>query len=173
MWMGKIISFVLCLSLVPFFCQHQAEKLNHCNISSLIFTAKVIRIMDGDTMEVLYKNTPRKIRLAHIDCPENKGAQPFGNKAKKALSDLCFGQMVTVHGEKLDRYGRLIAIVTNDQNQVINQEMIKRGMAWHFKKYSHDSVYANLEIAARKNRIGLWQEPNPSPPWEWRKPKRK
>ena len=49
--------------------------------------------------------------------------------------------------------------------------MIKQGMAWHFKKYSTDPLYASLEIAARKNKTGLWQDANPTPPWEWRKSK--
>lgn len=146
------------------FCQiNFAEKL-----SNKIFTAKVIGIMDGDTMEILYKNLPTKIRLAHIDCPEKRGKQPFGNHAKTALSDLCFGRMVTVKGEKYDRYKRLIAVVINDKNKNINQEMIKLGMAWHYTKYSKDPAYAKLETEARKNKVGLWQDKNPIAPWLWR-----
>ncbi len=153
--MGKLIFFVLLLFIQP------------------PFTAKVIRILDGDTIEVLYKNKPIKIRLAHIDCPEKRGSQPFGNNAKKTLSDLCFGQNVTVYGEKYDRNKRLIAIIVNHKKQIVNQEMIKRGMAWHFKRYSKDLLYAKLEQEARKNRVGLWRDPNPIAPWEWRKPKSK
>jgi len=138
----------------------------------LKFTAKVIRILDGDTMEVLYKNHPVKIRLAHIDCPEKRGSQPFGNQAKQALSDLCFGQMVNIEVEKYDRYKRLIAIIVNGKKQIVNQEMIKQGMAWHFKKYSADEVYSKLETRARTNKIGLWKSPHPVPPWEWRALKR-
>lgn len=89
--------------------------------------------MDGDTMEVVYQNTPIKIRLAHIDCPEKLGSQPFGNNAKTALSNLCFGQQVNIYGEKYDRYKRLIAVVANQNKQIVNQEMIKQGMASHLK----------------------------------------
>lgn len=135
------------------------------------FTAKVIRIIDGDTMEILYQNTPIKIRLAHIDCPEKRSRQPFGNNAKKALADLCFGQQVTLKGQNSDRYGRLIAVVINSKKQIVNQEMVKLGMAWHFTKYSSDKTYAKLEQDARKKKIGLWQDNNPTPPWQWRKPK--
>lgn len=133
------------------------------------FVAKVIRIIDGDTMEVLYEETPLKIRLAHIDCPEKRGKQPFGNNAKIALSDLCFGQQVTIYGENYDRYKRLIAVIVNDKKQNVNQEMVKKGMAWHFKKYSTDAKYAELEFEARKNKKGLWQDANPIAPWNWRK----
>ena len=142
-------------------------------LSNKIFSAKVIGITDGDTMEILYKNMPAKIRLAHIDCPEKRGKQPFGNNAKIALSNLCFGRIVTIKGEKYDRYKRLIAVVINDKNQNVNQEMIKLGMAWHYKKYSKDPFYAKLELEARKNRVGLWRENNPVAPWLWREKKKK
>lgn len=132
-------------------------------------TAKVIRIIDGDTMEVLYGELPIKIRLAHIDCPEKRGKQPFGNKAKEALSELCFGQIVRLEWSSKDRNGRYISVVFNNAGQNVNQEMVKKGMAWHYKKYSTDATYSELEMIARKNKIGLWQDPNPIPPWDWRK----
>lgn len=166
--MGKV-SLLLFLLLSPVLLPSQRN--DQPNTKNLVFVAKVVRILDGDTMEVLYKNSPIKIRLAHIDCPEKRKSQPFGNDAKKTLSDLCFGQQVTVYGQKYDRYRRLIAVVINQQRQTINQEMIKKGMAWHFKKYSKDSLYAQLEIDARKHKVGLWKGPNPVAPWEWRKPK--
>jgi endonuclease YncB( thermonuclease family) len=166
MRLGKVSLLVLLLTLQACFIQPSESK--PLNYSHLVFTAKVIRILDGDTMEVLYQNQPLKIRLAHIDCPEKRGSQPFGYKAKQALSDLCFGQMVSVQGQKYDRYKRLIAVIINNKKQVVNQEMIKQGMAWHFKKYSSDPVYAQLEITARKNKVGLWQEADAIAPWEWR-----
>lgn len=143
------------------------------DLKNQTFIAKVIRIMDGDTMEVLYKKRPVKIRLAHIDCPEKRSTQPFNNQAKKALSDLCFGQQVIVYSKNEDRYGRLIAVIINNRKQVVNKEMIKQGMAWHFKRFSSDRLYAQLEIEARKNRVGLWKDPNPIAPWDWRKSKHK
>ncbi|MDQ0636878.1 endonuclease YncB(thermonuclease family) [Pedobacter sp. W3I1] len=170
MRLGKVSVLVLLLTLQACFIP-PGESKPLINYNHLVFTAKVIRIMDGDTMEVLYQRQPIKIRLAHIDCPEKRGSQPFGNQAKKALSDLCFGQMVSVQGQKYDRYKRLIAIIINNNKQVVNQEMIRLGMAWHYKKYSSDPLYAQLEITARKNKVGLWQDSSAVAPWEWRKPK--
>ncbi|WP_316755595.1 thermonuclease family protein [Pedobacter aquatilis] len=166
MRLGKVGLLLLLLTLQSCFIQPVGDK--GINYSNLVFSAGVIRILDGDTMEVLYQDHPIKIRLAHIDCPEKRGHQPFGIKAKQALSDLCFGQMVTVQGQKYDRYKRLIAVVINNKEQVLNQEMIKLGMAWHFKKYSNDPLYAQLEITARKNKVGLWQDSTAVAPWEWR-----
>ncbi|GAA3974677.1 thermonuclease family protein [Pedobacter ginsengiterrae] len=168
MWMGKITALILLL-----FTGQAFGLADPRNLKNTVFTAKVIRILDGDTMEVLYQNTPIKIRLAHIDCPEKRRKQPFGNNAKIALSDLCFGQNVTIQAQKYDRYKRLIAVVINSRKQTVNQEMIKKGMAWHFKKYSTDPLYAQLEIEARRNKVGLWKDAKPTPPWEWRKPKPK
>ncbi|WP_316738089.1 thermonuclease family protein [Pedobacter aquatilis] len=128
--------------------------------------------MDGDTMEVLYQSQPIRIRLAHIDCPEKRNGQPFGNNAKKALSDLCFGETVKIESQNYDRYKRLIAVVFNKKGQNINQEMVKQGMAWHYKKYSKDNTYAALESTAKIERIGLWKDANPIAPWVWRKPVR-
>ena len=91
MRLGKITLFIITILFNLAFSNRNTLTTN---TEKLAFTAKVIRIMDGDTMEVIYKNTPIKIRLAHIDCPEKRNSQPFGNNAKKALSDLCFTQNV-------------------------------------------------------------------------------
>lgn len=167
--MGRLASMFLFISLTLACSQNKVIPIGQSSLENQTFAAKVIRIIDGDTMEVLYENTPIKIRLAHIDCPEKRGKQPFGNNAKIALSDLCFGQMVTVQGENYDRYKRLIAVIINNKKQVVNQEMVKQGMGWHFKRYSTAVLYDELELQARQNKVGLWQEPNPTPPWNWRK----
>lgn len=164
MRIGKIIT-ILCFLLIP---SSFAQKTQEYNLKNQTFTAKVIRILDGDTMEILYDSKPIKIRLAHIDCPEKRGSQPFGNNAKIALSNLCFAQKVTVQAQNYDRNKRLIAIIINQKKKNVNQEMVKLGMAWHFKKYSKDATYTKLEDEARKKKIGLWKDPNPIAPWSWR-----
>lgn len=163
--MGKISLLILLLWLRPLTVTEPVLP----DLKHKTFSAKVIGIKDGDTMEVLYQNKPVKIRLAHIDCPERRGGQPYNKNAKEALSKLCFGQQVKVYARNYDRYKRLIAVVANTKKQIVNQEMIKQGMAWHFKKYSKDTVYMQLEIEARNKKVGLWKDPNPIPPWEWRK----
>jgi len=168
MWMGKIAILILWFWVQPLYHFEASDP----TFKNKTFSAKVIRIMDGDTMEVLYQKIPVKIRLAHIDCPEKRRSQPFGNNAKIALSNLCFGQQVMVYGENYDRYHRLIAVVANHKKQIVNQEMVKQGMAWHFRKYSKNQLYSQLEATARKNKIGLWIDAHPVAPWEWRKPQK-
>jgi micrococcal nuclease len=143
---------------------------NHNTILPPEFTAKVIAIKDGDSMEVLYETKTISIRLADVDCPEIRNSQPFGRAAKKFTSALCFGQMVKVqHRNKFDRYKRLIATIINEQNKNVNEELVIAGLAWHFKQYSTNIEIAKLEITARVNKVGLWKDAYPIAPWEWRK----
>ena len=140
-------------------------------INQLILKVKVIGVKDGDTVEVLYYQLPMVIRLEHIDAPEKK--QAFGTVSKQKLSDLCFGKNVTIvsTGKKgnYDGRGRMIAeILVNDKINA-NKEMLKSGLAWHYKKYSKSEEYAQLENAARKNRVGLWTDKNPIAPWSFRR----
>jgi len=130
---------------------------------------KIVRIVDGDTAELLYGKLTVKLRLEHIDAPEKRGKQPFGNKAKQQLSDLCFGQNVCIVGDgDSDRYGRLIGVIINDRGLNVNKEMVRLGYAWHFKRYSDDMSYDALERQARAKRAGLWIESNTIAPWDFR-----
>jgi micrococcal nuclease len=129
---------------------------------------KVIGIKDGDTFAVLMDGKEQVIRLAHIDCPEKK--QPFGARAKAFVSDQAFGRHVSLaHNNKYDRNHRLIAEVILSDGRNLNKELVKNGLAWHFKKYSDDTTYAALENKARGARLGVWKDHNSVAPWEWRR----
>lgn len=147
-----------------------AKKQTDSLSGKIALTGKITRIVDGDTAELLYNGElPIKIRLQHIDAPEKRGKQPYGNKAKQILSDLCFGQEVTIITDgDFDMGGRLIGEIINENQINVNKEMVRLGYAWHFKKYSDDLSYQNLEQEARKNGRGLWQESNPIAPWDFR-----
>lgn len=133
---------------------------------------KVIGVKDGDTVEILLNGVGQSVRLLHIDAPEKK--QAYGMAAKSVLSDFCYGKEVALEGKvSKDRNGRLLAVLITRKNINVNASMIVSGYAWHFKKYSKDPYYAGLERQARKERIGLWADPNPVPPWEYRASRRK
>ncbi|RCH54091.1 nuclease [Mucilaginibacter hurinus] len=135
-------------------------------------TYKVVKIKDGDTMEILSNDFENiTVRLAGIDCPEK--TQPYGKAAKQYLALLCFGKNVKLDGSKHDRYGRTVATVLLTDGRNINYEMVKNGLAWQYKQYSTDPKLALLEEYARENRLGLWQQDNPVEPWNFRKKKTK
>ena len=127
---------------------------------------KVISVADGDTFTMLVNNEQIKIRLHGIDCPE-KG-QDFGTVAKKFISDRVFGKIVSVEKLDTDRYGRTIGMVTVDGLN-INEELLKAGLAWHYKQYDKNPEWARMEQDAKNAKKGLWVQPNAIPPWEWRR----
>jgi endonuclease YncB( thermonuclease family)/methylphosphotriester-DNA--protein-cysteine methyltransferase len=142
------------------------------NNVQVVIEGKVVRVADGDTITVLdNENKQHRIRFQGIDAPESK--QSFGQKSKQSLSDLVFGKQVTVIYSKMDKYRRVVGKVMLDGKD-INIEQIKAGLAWHYKKYEDEQPpedrvsYAKAEQEARAAKRGLWQEPNPTPPGEYR-----
>jgi len=140
-------------------------------VSPTTTTGKVVRVLDGDTIEVLHGNRPERIRLNGIDCPE-KG-QAYGKRAKQAASELVFGKEVTLQTFGKDKYGRTIADVLLPDGTNVNHTLVKDGWCWWYRKYAPgDTVLEGLEKDAREARKGLWLDPAPIPPWVYRKAKR-
>ena len=134
------------------------------------YPAKVVRIVDGDTLVVLNDaNEQIKIRLEGIDTPE-KG-QPFGTKAKDMLGDLTFGKTATVAVTGQDWFGRTLGYIIADGVNA-NAAMIENGMAWHYVKYNKDEELAALQQQTQAVGLGLWADANPVAPWDWRAQKR-
>ena len=131
------------------------------------FVGKVVGVIDCDSIRFIQSGKAKPIRLLGIDCPEKR--QPFSTRAKEYTSQLAFGQEVTVYGDRRDRYGRLLAEVVLQDGRSRSQELLKAGLAWWFRKYSNDLRLAALERQAQIAKKGLWMEPHPMPPWEWRK----
>lgn len=133
---------------------------------------KVISVLDGDTIIVLDSdNNQTKLRLAEIDCPEK--SQPYGKNAKNFTSDAVYNKNISYKAVNTDKYGRTIAMVYFGVNlEYLSAELLKNGLAWHYKKYSPSGVMADFEIKARRERKGLWSIPDPVAPWNWRKTRR-
>ena len=136
-------------------------------LPSIYFTGKVVGVSDGDTITVLHNGRGEKIRLHGIDCPEKR--QAFGNRAKQATSTLAFGKTVSLKTYGTDKYGRTIADVVLPDGKNVNQELVREGMCWWYRKFAPgDTTLERSEAEARNAKRGLWVEPNPVPPWEWR-----
>jgi endonuclease YncB( thermonuclease family) len=105
-----------------------------CVVHANSFTGPVVSVLDGDTIEVLHNNHPERIRLSSIDCPEN--GQAFGKRAKQAASALVFGKEVTLLTHGLDKYGRTLGDVFLPDGTNVNQELVKQGWCWWYRKYA-------------------------------------
>lgn len=136
--------------------------------SAATLYGKVVGVKDGDTLVVLSDaRVQTVVRLAEIDAPERR--QPYGNKAKQALSRMSFGKRVAVLVTGHDQYGRALAHVRVDDVDV-NVEMVRLGAAWVYRRYSEDAGLLALEAEAREARRGLWALPKAEQlaPWDWR-----
>ena len=141
-------------------------------VFSQTFTAKVIRVVDGDSVNVisLLEKEELKLRLYGIDAPEWK--QAYGKESKDALKGFLEPNTeITVKVLDKDRYGRLICELHLDNKDIsVNEWMVSEGNAWHYVKYAPEDI--NLQHAeknARNNKLGLWSLETPIPPWEFRK----
>ena len=148
----------------------QATAPTEATVQEPTYSARVVGASDGDTIKVLVGDVQKRIRLEGIDTPE-LGGQPFGKAAKEFTARLCFGKEVHVFVSGQDRYKRDLAFVLVGEKN-INQELLSAGLAWHFKRYNKDKELSALEVEARRLKRGLWAEPNPIPPWDWRKSKK-
>jgi endonuclease YncB( thermonuclease family) len=130
------------------------------------FTAQVIAVLDGDTLTVLHNNKKIIVRLAGIDAPEK--LQSYGTASRDALATLVLRKTVRVVTKAVDDYGRVVALLEVDRINV-NEEQLRRGMAWEYSRYHSDKALLALQAAAQHARRGLWAQKNPVPPWEFRK----
>ncbi len=152
------IAFALWIAAVPAL---RAETL----------TGKVVRVADGDTITVLVDRERVKVRLAEIDAPER--GQPWGKRAKQALTERIAGHVVQVETKFNDRYGRRVGHVVYSGRD-INRELVREGHAWVYRQWMRDQTLLDDESHARAASAGLWGLPESDrvPPWEWRDAKR-
>lgn len=132
---------------------------------------KVVRVMDGDTIMVLSKEgTFSRIRLYGVDAPES--AQKGGAEAARFTQSAAFFKEVDIVVLDRDQYGRDVALVRLPDGKLLNEELIRSGNAWVYRSYCTEPVcliWLALEQDARKQRLGLWKEKFPTPPWRWRR----
>lgn len=139
----------------------------HADIFAQTVSGKVTHIKDGDSFIMQVNGKSLEIRLDGVDCPE-KG-QPFSAKSKAFSASLIYNRNVSVKIKGYDKYKRALGIVYISETRILNEELLRVGLAWHFKRFNKMEHLAKMESKARKNRIGLWDDPHPIPPWDYRK----
>lgn len=139
-------------------------------LSAEIQTGLCVGVSDGDTITMLTRSKEQiKVRLHGIDAPESR--QDFGLQAREKLSSLLYGKQLTVYIASIDRFGRSVGkVYTGNLNA--NEEMVRCGLAWHYVRYApNDDILSAAEKEARERRLGLWAQPQPTPPVQWRRKK--
>lgn len=146
------------------------------------FSGRVVAVTDGDTIKVLDPaNSQHKVRLVGIDAPER--GQPYGTVSRDHLAMLVAGKEVVVETDKQDRYGRVLGKVWVQPSDCpscgktlnVNHAQILAGMAWWYRYYASEQSpedrgrYESAEDEARARGWGLWVDPHPINPYDWRK----
>lgn len=135
-----------------------------------VFEGRVVKVVDGDTIDVLWRKQPIRVRFLGIDTPER--AQAFGAKASEFVKRATRGGTVKVVGAANDGRKRRLAEIFLPGGASLNRQLVQAGLAWHYVHYSDDATLAALERQARQKKLGLWADPSPVPPWEFRAAKR-
>jgi len=138
----------------------------------LAWESRTKSVRDGDSINVTNDDgVVVNIRLYGVDAPEFK--QAFGHQAKKRLTQLVSRKVVRIENVDTDRYGRTVALVRLSDGTLVNEEMLRSGLAWVYDQYClREDFCAALRLAqaeARSAGRGLWAESSPTPPWEWRR----
>ena len=134
---------------------------------SVTFNAMVVRVLDGDTIHIKDEQGARqKIRLFGIDAPELR--QRDGAASGRYLASRIGGQVVQVAPYDVDQYGRQVAMIYDEYGQNMNEEMVRLGLAWVYRKYAKNPTWNALEAVAKEAGIGLWRRQRPIAPWRYR-----
>lgn len=145
-------------------CQNQ--EVNHTKITGI-----AVAVADGDTFTLLTPEKKQiKVRLYGIDCPEKR--QDFGAAARRFLSNAIFQKPLQIQVKGTDRYGRMLAVVYTGEEKSVNEALLAAGMAWHYKEYDKNPHWRALEAEARNKKIGIWSQPHPIYPADFRKQQR-
>jgi endonuclease YncB( thermonuclease family) len=140
--------------------------LSHAALGETL-SGTVVGVVDGDTLTVLdSQQRQHRVRLAEIDAPERR--QAFYVRSGKSLYGLCFKKAAQVEWRTKDQSNRYVGQVTCAGVDA-NAEQVRRGMAWVSPSLTQPgSLLYELEAHARVRGIGLWADPRPIPPWDWR-----
>lgn len=142
-----------------------AREARHLSVTRPAAHHRVVRVSDGDSLTLDSDGVIHQVRLSGIDAPEL--GQAHGTAAKSGLAAMVQGRQVTFTDSGQDSYHRNLVRLHVDGLDV-NLQMVRQGLAWHYRNYSNDPDLAAAEREARRGRRGLWSQPDPVPPWDWR-----
>lgn len=131
-----------------------------------VIDARVTHVGDGDSLSVCIDRQEARVRLLYIDAPEYR--QPYGREARRSLAELCADKVARLDWSQKDRYGRILARVSCADVDV-NAEQVRRGMAWVSSLDKPAPAFFAAQRNARDGALGLWSDPDPVPPWKWRR----
>lgn len=121
---------------------------------------RVVRVLDGDTYEVLTGSQPVRVRLRGVDAPEL--SQPFGREAADSVTQLLGGQQVWLTRQGTDLYGRTLAslwVVTPARpgGVALDSLLVVRGWAWAWDPTRRVAGRVAEQASAQRAGLGIWK----------------
>ena len=162
----KTLFYLFFISTIAFFYVTCSDVQS----AKKIYKGKVVKVTDGDSINILIDDTQIRIRLAEIDAPER--GQPYWKKSREALANYVAGKEVEVFEVSIDRYQRVVGQVYIGDLWV-NGALVRGWYAYVYPKYATSERLYEFEEEARENQAGIWKLPESDrmKPWEWRKQK--
>jgi len=155
---ATVLSFILIICL----CACKDFTFNE------VHEGEVVKVLDGDSINILQQGEEVRIRLAEIDAPEH--GQAFWKKSRQALANYVAGKQIEVEEFDRDQYGRIVGhVYINDV--WVNGKLVQEGFAYVYTRYAVSKKLYEFEAQAEKNNLGVWKLPENEriKPWEWRK----
>lgn len=136
--------------------------LTATSVHAFEFSGMVVRVVDGDTLKIMYKLEPVGVRLKGINCPDLE--QPFREEAKRFTTELVYQKVVSVRGRKSDGRGHFLAEVILSDGRNLNRELVKAGLArWNRRLEPDSGILERLQIEAMKENRGMWGDTKSEP----------
>lgn len=160
--MKKIILLLLLLNVL-FGCNKKKESYD--------MKGKVTKVADGDTFTIRSDGNNYRIRMYGIDAPESD--QKHGKEASNYLSNIIMNKEVNIKIMDKDQYDRIVGKVFYNERD-INKMMLESGNAWYYEFHAkNETEYRDAHENARNMKKGLWNNPKPENPRNYRNKKRK
>ena len=156
------------LALMIYVCLYTASLSLQTALAREGIGARIVHVIDGDSLVAEWEGRVLTIRLWGIDAPE--WGQAFSDEAKKLCQTFVEGKTIAVQEKYRDRYDRVVAVVWVE-GRLLNEDMVRQGMAWVHRRYCDEEIcsdWSESEKAARGEGVGLWKDARPTAPWEWK-----
>ena len=128
-----------------------------------VFQSDKGRVIFPDLIEIESDGEKIQFRLESVSTPRR--GQPYHDEARQFVEKLVGDSPVAIH-KTFESRGRSYGYVVVDGKNV-GDELLKAGLAWHYKRASKSERLAEMESTAKKEKKGLWSESAPTPPWEF------
>lgn len=150
--------------------KEESADTSNRNDTSEMFETETVRVVDGDTIKIMFRGREESVRFLLVDTPEtvhpNKPEQPFGREASDHVKKMLEGKKVRLEQDvsERDKYGRLLMYIYDENGVSVQEELLRLGLARVAYIYppniKHVDKYKAIQEDAQKRGVGIWSIEN-------------